>query len=169
VTALLAGRCGDPRRALIEFRERYGAAATPPESLYPGVRQGLRRLRDHGVGLAVFSNKPQGLCDKVLADLGLSAMFDAIVGTAPGIPLKPDPAGLDVALGLAGGTRATSCFVGDSEADYAMARAAGVPAIMVSWGYGEAGRDWPGAQLAHSFEAATALVPRALSAEAIGA
>jgi phosphoglycolate phosphatase len=165
VAALLGDHCGDVHLALAEFRERYAAGPTPPESLYPGVREGLEALRAGGVSLAVFSNKPQHLCDKVLSELGLAPMLAAIVGTAPGVPLKPDPTGLDLALNRAGAERARSCYIGDSDADYTLARQAGVPMILASWGYGETGRAWPEALIAEGFSEVPSLVSRVLSPE----
>ncbi len=134
--ALLAGAWGDTARALAAFRQRYGAAPTPPDSLYPGAREALGALRDAGFGLAVFSNKTQGLCEKVLSDLGLAPVFAAIVGTGPETPHKPDPTGYFQALDRAGGDLGRSCLVGDSEADAATARGARVPFIFAAWGYG---------------------------------
>lgn len=165
VKSLLGEACGEPPAAIAEFRERYAAIPTPASSLYSGVREGLTALRHSGVILALFSNKTQGLCDKVVRELELSHLFSAVVGTSPGVPLKPDPAGLDLALARAGGVRQRSCYVGDSGADHALALAAGVPLIMVSWGYGEPGMDWPGATIAHEFASVPSLVVAALSAK----
>lgn len=164
IAALLGGHCGEVSAAVGEFRERYAAMPTPPASLYPGVREGLRRLRRRGVGLAIFSNKPQHLCDKVMAELDLGGLFDAIVGTSAGVPLKPDPTGLDLALARAGGTRARCCFVGDSDGDHALALGAGIPLVMVGYGYGEAGRSWPGALAAADFATVPDLVADLLAA-----
>lgn len=162
IEGLLGRRCGDPADALAEFRARYGAAPTPADSLYPGAIEALESLRRDGVTLAVFSNKPQHLCEKVLGDLGLVGLFDAIVGSGPGVPHKPDPAGLDLALERTGGTRSRCCYVGDSAPDHALARAAGVPMVFVAWGYGEPPRE--GARLAASFAETPALVLDALAA-----
>ncbi|MDQ2762123.1 MAG: HAD hydrolase-like protein [Pseudomonadota bacterium] len=136
VAALLGGYCGDPSRAIAEFRERYASLPTLASSLYPAVRQGLAELQSLGIGLAMWSNKPQLLCEKVVDDLGLADCFTAVVGTGLGIPLKPDPFGLRRALALAGGTRARSCYIGDSELDGEAARRARVPFIRVTYGYG---------------------------------
>jgi phosphoglycolate phosphatase len=163
VTALLGARCGDPAAALAEFRARYAAAPTPPGSLYPGAREALAALARAGVGLALFSNKPRALCEKILRDLDLFPMFSAVIGAGPGVPLKPDPTGLDLALDAGGGARDRACFVGDSEADYALAMRAGVPVVMVAWGYGEAGRAWPGAAVAARMSRVPELVLAALA------
>ena len=162
VEALLGEECGDVDSALVEFRARYSALPTPPASLFPGVREGLAALADQGVGLAVWSNKPQGLCDKVIDDLGLRSLFAAVVGTGAGVPLKPDPVGFDRALAISGGCRARSCLVGDSELDYRAAVAAGVPAVMVAYGYGEVDASWPGADRADAFSQVPAIVERLL-------
>lgn len=164
VKSLLGEACGEPSAAIAEFRQRYADIPTPASCLYPGVREGLTALEHSGAILALFSNKTQLLCDKVLRELELSHLFSAVVGTSPGVPLKPDPAGLDLALARAGGVRQRSCYVGDSGADHALALAAGVPLIMVSGGYGQAGRDWPGAAIAHDFASVPSLVMAALSA-----
>jgi phosphoglycolate phosphatase len=164
--ALLGDEWGDIDGALAEFRARYAALPTPPASLFPGVREGLVAIAGLGVGLAVWSNKPQALCDKVIGDLGLSRLFDAVVGTAADVPLKPDPIGFDRALAIAGGCRARSCFVGDSDLDYQAAAIVGVPTVMVSYGYGEAEADWPGAIRADTFSRVPAIIERLFVAEA---
>ncbi len=163
VQALLGDTCGDLDGALAEFRARYAAAPTPPDCLFPGVREGLEAIADGGIGLAIWSNKPQGLCDKVIDELGLRRRFAAVVGTAADVPLKPDSTGFDRALAIAGGSRARSCLVGDSAPDYQAASAAGVPAVMVTYGYGEAGAAWPAAFRADAFSQVPAIVERLLA------
>jgi phosphoglycolate phosphatase len=163
VAALLGAACGDADAAVAEFRARYASMPTPPDSLFPGVREGLAALRAAGTDLAIWSNKPQALCDKVVADLALAGLFAAVVGTSAHVPLKPDPIGFDRALALAGGTRPHACFVGDSEADYAAARAVGVPVIMATWGYGEPGAAWAGACRVDAFHEIPPIVARLLS------
>ena len=158
VKGLLDGACGDAERAIAEFRARYAALPTPPLSLYPGVRHGLARLADSGVPLGVWSNKPQALCEKVMDDLDLTRLLGAIVGTGPEVPLKPDLTGLDRALARMGESRAAAVFVGDSEVDHEAARRAGVPFVMVTYGYGDRARAYPGARLADSFDEAISIV-----------
>jgi phosphoglycolate phosphatase len=156
--ALLAEAWGDTGTALAVFRERYGTAPTPADSVYPGVRPALASLRESGIKTAVFSNKTQDLCEKVLGDLGLASLFAAIVGTGPDTPHKPDPTGYFQALTQAGGLAAPSCLVGDSEADEATAQRAGVPFIFAAWGYGRISADGAAPSRAESFADVPALV-----------
>jgi phosphoglycolate phosphatase len=160
IEALLRGRCGLTAAALSEFRTRYAQAATSRELVYRGAAEALKALRERGLRLAVFSNKIQPLCDKVLADVGLATLFDAIVGTGPDVPQKPDPTGYRLAVALGGGRLEASCLVGDSEADVMTAEAAGVPLVFAAWGYGEPP---PNATIAERFEDVPGLAIRALA------
>ena len=136
VAALLGAHRGEPDADLAEFRARYAAAPTPLDSLYPGARDALKALADRDFVLAIWSNKAQALCDKTIADLGLTRLFAAVVGTGPGAPLKPDPTGFDLALARAGGDRTRCVYVGDSELDHKVATVAGVAMVMMTQGYG---------------------------------
>jgi phosphoglycolate phosphatase len=164
VAALLGPHGGEAEADLAEFRARYAATPTPPDSLYPGARAALQTLAAKGFALAIWSNKSQALCDKTIAELGLGALFAAVVGTGPGAPLKPDPAGFDLALGRAGGDRARCAYVGDSELDHKVATVAGVAMVMITHGYG-CSRP-PGVAFADSFDDLPAILEALLPAQA---
>jgi phosphoglycolate phosphatase len=55
--------------------------------------------------------------------------------TADRHPSKPNPAMLEAALAEAGAASETSMMIGDTSYDMAMAKAAGVMAVGVAWGY----------------------------------
>ena len=107
---------------LAKFRELYLCLPTP-DCLYPGVRKGLERLRDAGRTMALCSNKPQILCEKTVADLGLD-QFAAVLGSA----CKPCMIPLTAAL-----------YVGDSKVDQETAALSGIPFAFVTYGYSEPG------------------------------
>jgi phosphoglycolate phosphatase len=135
VAALLAEDCGSPDAEILEFRRRYADRPTPDNSLFAGVRDGLTALRALGLRLAICSNKPQNLCEKVLTDLGLRPLFDVIVGGAVGRRPKPEPDLMHVTLAQIGARPESCVFVGDSELDYAASVACGVPFKLVNYGY----------------------------------
>jgi len=112
VEALLGEACGDPQAEIGEFRRRYRAERMSASCLYPGVCEGLARMADARVSLAVCSNKPQDLCVKTLADLQIADLFDVVVGSRQGFPLKPDPHLYDHALQAVGGERAAAAMSG---------------------------------------------------------
>jgi phosphoglycolate phosphatase len=162
LAALLADRCGDIGSELAEFRRRYAETPTDRDHLFPGAREALVALRRAGLELSVWSNKPQELCEKVITELGLAPLFRTVVGSGPNVPLKPDLTGLDVALGDTPRTRC--CSVGDSEPDWQVARAAGLRLVLMTFGYGDYARGWPGAALCDSFHDLPGLVELMLPA-----
>lgn len=146
VAALLAGECGDVAAELADFRARYIARPTPPECLFPGVKDALFELAGLGVGLAICSNKPQHLCEKTIGELGLGEAISVIAGSRADRALKPAPDLALLALSALGAEPGNSLYVGDSEVDLLTARAAGLPFLLVSYGYAEPG--WSPAGLA---------------------
>jgi phosphoglycolate phosphatase len=138
VSALLGPACGDPAQELAEFRRRYATRPTDPASLYPGVVEGLTRLADRGHRLAICSNKPQNLCEKVLADTGLDGLFDAVVGGRADLRAKPHPDLLVETLRLMGSDARDCLFIGDSELDHQVAQGADMPFYFLTYGYADA-------------------------------
>lgn len=140
VAALLGDDLDHLDRDLADFRTRYAALETPADCLFPGVRDGLAALSGMGVQMAICSNKPQSLCDKIVAELGLADVFDAVVGSSDSLPLKPAPALARRALDLLG-SRASDClYVGDSDVDRQTAANAGIGFLFVNYGYAEPGQ-----------------------------
>lgn len=137
VTAMLGSDGGETRDELGAFRDLYAARPTPADCLFPGVRDGLHALSRCGVRMAICSNKPQQLCDKIVADLSLTPFFEVVVGSEPGRSLKPAPDLAILALDKLGAGPAESLYVGDSKVDQQTAAAAGIPFLFVAYGYAE--------------------------------
>ncbi|MEO8926911.1 MAG: HAD-IA family hydrolase, partial [Caulobacteraceae bacterium] len=97
----------------------------------------LDALAAAGARLAVCTNKRTDLSAALLKALGLADRFDAIVGADAAPAAKPDPRHLIAAIERAGGRRDFALMVGDSASDAGAARAAGVPLVLVSFGYTE--------------------------------
>ena len=131
---------GDAQEELVErgfpiFIDYYAANICNGTRAYPGVDEALDELHAAGLGLALCTNKPEGLTHALLRALGWSDRFDSIVGGDTLPVRKPDPAPLRQAIALAGGGRAA--FVGDSITDADTAKAAGIPFIAVSFGFSD--------------------------------
>ncbi len=139
VAALLAEECGDSEVEIVEFRRRYSERPTPAASLFPGVREGLHALAKAGQRLAICSNKPQHLCDKVLADLNLTPFFEIVVGARTGYRAKPATDLLDLTLLNLRRPAGDCVYVGDSEVDHAVAAAAEMRFRFMTYGYAESG------------------------------
>jgi phosphoglycolate phosphatase len=137
VAAVMVMHCDDPKADIAEFRRIHAETPTPPGSLFPGVAEELQRLADEGFVLSICSNKPQNLCEKVLADLGVAHLFSLIVGSREGLRRKPHPDLLQVVLGELDAIPEDCMFIGDSELDLLAAQHFGIRFVLVEWGYVE--------------------------------
>ena len=61
--------------------------------------------------------------------------FAAVRGSRPGVPTKPDPAGLYALMDEIGADRSATLFVGDSDVDILTGHNAGLPAMGALWGF----------------------------------
>lgn len=113
----------------------YEANIAHHTALYPGAAAMLDDLAALGPRIAVVTNKPQHLADKLFAELGLSHRFACVIGGGH-YPLKPDPAALHAMVAACGGGAAA--FVGDTTFDTGAARAAAIPSVAVSFGFCDA-------------------------------
>ncbi|MEO8927330.1 MAG: phosphoglycolate phosphatase [Caulobacteraceae bacterium] len=119
------------------FIDHYRAHIADRSRPFPGVVAALDALAAAGARLAVCTNKRTDLSAALLKALGLADRFDAIVGADAAPAAKPDPRHLIAAIERAGGRRDFALMVGDSASDAGAARAAGVPLVLVSFGYTE--------------------------------
>lgn len=128
---LPAARCD---RLVAAYRAAFaGLRQGGHAPLFPGVQAVLATLSARpGTVLGVATGKSRRGLVPLLAAHGLDGRF-ATVQVADDHPSKPDPAMLRAALAETGARRAV--MVGDTTFDIAMAQAAGVPAVGVSWGY----------------------------------
>ena len=136
-----SGRC-DPDEVKRLFPEllRYYEANIARETVpYPGLLDAMDGLDAMGVKLAIVTNKFEYLAVKLVAELGLSHRFAALIGGDTMGPGNAKPSALPIremiarCRALGGGGRAA--FVGDSIYDTMAARNAGIPSVAVSFGF----------------------------------
>ena len=126
-----------------DFIEHYLAHIADESRPFPGRIGARDALETAGATLAVCTNKRTDLSVALLDALKLSHRFAAIVGGDAVAAQKPAAVHLTVTIRRAGGDVARAVMVGDSASDAGAARAAGVPLVLVSFGY----TDTPAAQL----------------------
>ena len=128
----------------LRFLDLYTKQPMRHGRAFDGVFSLLTTLKDRGVKLGVCTNKPQRPTDRILAALGLGGFFDAVIGGDTLAVRKPDPAHLITVLQhlhtppvATPVDPARAMLIGDSATDLKTARAAGVPCVLVSFGYTE--------------------------------
>lgn len=134
--ALLARGLPFQQQVLESFLEDYGAHAAVETAPFPGIRETLQSLIQDGWRLAVCTNKPVAPAIALLRELGLADCFATIGGGDSYPTRKPHPDHLLATLRDAGGRAEDAVMIGDHHNDMAAAKAAGVRAIFVGWGYG---------------------------------
>ena len=120
---------------LAEFTARYDAHKEDKTAPYPGIPELLAALKAEGIQTAVFSNKADPLCGKIIAHYFGEHSFSIVRGSMPGVPTKPDPTGVYSLMRDLGAEASTTLFVGDSDVDILTGHNAGLPAMGALWGF----------------------------------
>ena len=121
--------------ALRLMRERYDAHCFDLTKLYAGIPELISALAERHYRLAVLSNKPDIFTKRMIAHYFSPSPFTVVRGQMPNVPLKPDPAAaLQIAQEL-GVPPAQWLYLGDTNTDMQTARAAGMHAVGVLWGF----------------------------------
>jgi len=138
VTRGFAARGADTAEAteaLPRFLPLYEANAANLSRPYPGVRETLMALRHQGYRTAVCTNKAERATIAVLRGLDLFELFDGIAGGDHFPVRKPDPGHLLGLIAELGARPERAAMIGDNENDAAAAHAAGLPLILMRYGY----------------------------------
>ena len=118
-------------RFLAHYRVNIAKDSRP----FPGVPETLDLLAAQGAGLGVCTNKAQDLTELLLNELKLTRHFPAIFGGGRTPYSKPDPRPVLEVITALKGRPDRAVLVGDSQIDVTAARAAGIPVIVMSYGY----------------------------------
>jgi phosphoglycolate phosphatase len=142
---LTQAREGEPDPALFEralplFQQHYRDTFTATSRPFPGVVEGLQRMRGAGLRLACVTNKAMAFSAPLLEATGLARYLDLVIGGDSLPSKKPDPGPLLHVAGRFSVAPAGLLVIGDSDNDSCAGRAAGCPVILVSYGY-TGGRD----------------------------
>ena len=118
------------------FMERYKNHCVEYTVPYDGLVSLVSCLKEKGIKIAVVTNKAQEMAEKIVYAL-YGDVFDCILGLRDGVPPKPDPTGIFMALKQLKVTPEKCAFVGDSGMDIAGSVNSGTYPIGVLWGFRE--------------------------------
>ena len=122
--------------AMSAYRAQYETTGIFENAICPGIPEALEALVANGHHLSVVTAKPTVFAKRVLAHFGLGRFFDGVYG--------PDLSGrgysksslIRTALDATGFAPESVGMIGDRAEDVNGARANGIHAIAVTWGYG---------------------------------
>lgn len=115
----------------IAMHLRQSAAAAPPPPLFPGIPELLQGLHARGTMLAVASSNTAAQIARTLGP----ALSGLIAHVAADAPLSGKPARFRQILRASALPAARSIALGDELRDIAAARATGIAAAAITWGY----------------------------------
>lgn len=118
------------------YRERFVTAGMFENSVYADVPEGLETLRRDGHRLWVVTSKPHVYARQIVEHFGLSAFFERIYGSELSGDNSDKGQLIRIALVQEELSPGQVRMVGDRRQDIEGARANGVEAIGVLWGYG---------------------------------
>jgi 2-phosphoglycolate phosphatase len=127
------------REAFLEFYREHTCVET---RLFPGIPELLTELARRAIRWGVVTNKATRFTDRIIEALRLAP--DCVVSGDTTPHLKPHPAPLLHAAGLLALPPAQCLYLGDDLRDIQGARAAGMRAVAVDWGYHHPGSGGPG-------------------------
>lgn len=123
--------------ALESFGAHYARLNASAASVYPGVVEGLERMRQAGLRLACVTNKAMRFTRPLLEKTDLARFFDTVVTGDEVGRRKPHPEPFLQACRRLGVAPSETVVVGDSANDAQGARAAGCRVLLVPYGYRE--------------------------------
>lgn len=146
--------------AMSRFLEHYQENIAVHSRPFDYVVEMIEGLIDQGARAAICTNKREAMATLLIEALGLTSLFDVIVGADTTGAAKPDPAPVRLCLEKTGAQRAV--FIGDSDTDIRAAKAARLPCFIADFGYGPITLAADAAALFSNYRDASLLIDKAL-------
>ncbi len=117
------------------FLAAYRQNPVVETTVFPHVHEALDTLAGKGATLAICTNKPSITAHPVLKTLKLESLFDVVVCGDQVANRKPHGDHVIETIRACGGSPERAVMIGDSENDIDAANNAGVPSVVVTFGY----------------------------------
>lgn len=138
--------------AIAHYRDHYVAEGWAGHTVYPGVSETIQALAQAGCTLAVVTTKPLPQATRIVQHLPFGDAFARVYGPDLNTAHSAKAEMIAQALQDFSATAQQATMSGDRHFDIAGARANGVRAVGVSWGFGSVDelRDAGAHAIAHS-------------------
>ena len=138
--SLLGIEPDDPEVAdcIASYRSVYARVSLRDTPTYPGVPDALEAIAEAVPGrrLAVATSKPRAFAEPLLGALGFAGRFEVVAAPELDLNVESKTATVAAALEALGWDGAPAAMVGDRHVDMEAARAHGLRAVGVTWGFG---------------------------------
>ena len=123
-------------RAVELYRERFSDVGLFENSVYPDVEAVLAKLGQSGFRMFVATSKPHVFARRIIDHFGLNSYFERVFGSELDGTRVHKADLLAYALEQTGAEPSRSLMIGDHSHDVLGAKANGIDAIGVTYGYG---------------------------------
>jgi phosphoglycolate phosphatase len=128
---------------IASYRSVYAEVSLRDTPTYAGVPEALDAIAEAETGqparrLAVATSKPRAFAEPLLGALGLSGYFEAVFAPELDLHVESKTATVAAALEALRWEGEPATMVGDRHVDMEAARAHGLRAVGVTWGFGTA-------------------------------
>ena len=130
------GAEGRVEEALRSYRERFSTVGSLENRVYPGVPEMLGELNAAGCRLFIATSKPTVFARRIVDHFGLSTYFAGVYGSELDGRLENKGDLIRFVLEEEGIAADDAAMIGDRSHDVVGAKANGVFAVGVLWGYG---------------------------------
>lgn len=121
--------------AVAHYRERFASVGWQENVPYAGIHDALKQLQDSGATLYVATSKPRVFAERIIGHFGFAEYFERVFGCELDGTYGEKTDLLRYALDEVKPTGDVT-MIGDRKFDIAAARANGVRALGVTYGYG---------------------------------
>mgnify|MGYP004665620031 CR=1 FL=1 len=124
-------------QAIKAYREYFTDRGWKENSVYEGIPDVLKQLKDAGAHLYIATSKPEPFAKRIAEYFDLAKYFDGIVGSTLDEKITKKSQVIDLVLAQIGEDyHGKTVMVGDREHDVNGAKENGLPCIGVLYGYG---------------------------------
>jgi len=120
-------------KAMNEYYQFYQLRHNELASLYPGIKELLAFVKEHGVLVALFTGKGRRTTEITLHEFGIERFFDMVITGDDVDHFKPSGDGIKKIMQKFSLHSDVVLMVGDAVADVTAARECGVPIASVVW------------------------------------
>lgn len=131
-TVLPEGKKSLVEKACSLYREQYKKICVKKTALFPHVKETLLFLKSKGLKMVIVTTKKTELVSTMLKALGISELFDFVVGGDMVSKDKPNPEGINLVIKKLNTKKEYIAMVGDSKFDVLAGKKAGIKTIAIS-------------------------------------
>ena len=125
------------QQALVQFRVYFEEKGMFENSLYPGIADLLKNLKEAGFGVGLATSKPEEYARRILDHFGILAFFDFLSGATMDEKRVKKPEVIGWAMEKYQLVPERTVMVGDRRFDISGGRALGLWTVGVLYGYGD--------------------------------